>query len=80
MSSSTVTITIAYDKPGTIPPVFVAGSFSSPPWQPQELQQDGKEGSGSFSRTFSMSPGTYQYKFRLGTGDWWVVDEKQETG
>ena len=65
---------------GTIPPVFVAGSFSSPPWQPQELCQDGKEGSGSFSKTFAAFPGTYQYKFRLGTGDWWVVDETQRTG
>jgi hypothetical protein len=41
---------------------------------------DGDEGSGSFSKTFLVSPGTYQYKFRLGTGDWWVVDETQKTG
>lgn len=73
------TFTITYAKPGTLPPLFVAGSFSSPPWEPQELHQD-DEGSDSFSRTFSVVPGTYQYKFRLGTGDWWVVDETQETG
>lgn len=34
----------------------------------------------SFSKTFSADPGTYQYKFRLGTGDWWVLDATQETG
>lgn len=77
--ASTV-ITLTYRKPGTIPPVFVAGSFSEPPWEAQELSQDAEEGSGSFSRTFSITPGTYQYKFRFGTGDWWVTDETQETG
>ncbi|KAF7504068.1 hypothetical protein GJ744_002833 [Endocarpon pusillum] len=76
--ASTV-ITLTYRKLGTIPPVFVAGSFSEPPWEAQELSQDAEEGSGSFSRTFSITPGTYQYKFRLGTGDWWVTDETQET-
>jgi hypothetical protein len=78
MPSSTFTIT--YSKPGTVPPIFVAGSFTSQPWEPQELDHNGDEGSGSFSRTFSVDPGTYQYKFRLGTGDWWVVDETQKTG
>ncbi len=74
------TLTITYSKPGTVPPIFVAGSFTSPPWEPQELDGNGGEGSGSFSRAFSVDPGTYQYKFRLGTGDWWVVDDTQETG
>ena len=73
-------ITLTYRKQGTIPPVFVAGSFSEPPWEAQELVQDGEEGSGSFSRTFSITPGIYQYKYRLGTGDWWAIDETQETG
>lgn len=72
-------ITLTYRKLGTIPPVFVAGSFSEPPWEAHELSQDAEEGSGSFSRTFSITPGTYQYKFRLGTGDWWVTDETRET-
>lgn len=72
--------TITYSKPGTTAPVFVAGSFTSPPWEPQELEQDDVEGSSSFSRTFSARPGTYQYKFRLGTGDWWVFAETYETG
>lgn len=74
------TVTITYSKPGTVSPVFVAGSFSSPPWEPHQLHQEGEESSGTFSKTFVIDPGTYQYKFRLGTGDWWVLDETKEKG
>jgi Glycogen recognition site of AMP-activated protein kinase len=73
------TIVIRYQKQGTVPPVFVAGSFSSTQWEVHELVED-DDHSGSFSGSFSVSPGTYQYKFRLGPGDWWVVDEALETG
>jgi Glycogen recognition site of AMP-activated protein kinase len=73
-------LTITYRKQGTTAPVFVAGSFSPTPWQPEELDQETGAETGCFSKTFSISPGTYQYKFRLGTGDWWVVDENQQTG
>jgi hypothetical protein len=27
-----------------------------------------------------VAEGTYQYKFRLGTGGWWVLDEEAPTG
>lgn len=77
---SPAAFTVTYSKPGTTPPIFVAGSFSSPPWEPHQLEQAGDDGSAHFSKTFSADPGTYQYKFRLGTGDWWVVDETQDTG
>lgn len=73
------TLTITYRKPGTVPPIFVAGSFSSPPWELYELEHDVEDNPGSFSRTFSVSPGTYQYKFRLGTGDWWAFDDTLDT-
>ena len=34
-----------------------------------------------FTRTFeSLSSGIYQYKFRLGEGDWWVLDEQSTVG
>lgn len=33
-----------------------------------------------FSKTFNISPGTYQYKFRLGYGDWWICDEDSNIG
>lgn len=36
-------------------------------------------GEWEFSKTFSASEGEYQYKFRLGPGDWWVCDESKPT-
>lgn len=35
----------------------------------------------TFSKTIhDVAPGEYEYKFRLGPGDWWVLDENAETG
>lgn len=32
-----------------------------------------------FTRTFdAIEEGVYEYKFRLGVGDWWVTDETSE--
>jgi hypothetical protein len=80
------TVMLSYAKPGTVPPVFVAGSFSSPPWQPLEmtaakqLLADGSEtGEYEFRREVTVSGGSWQYKLRLGHGDWWVLDERAET-
>lgn len=36
-------------------------------------------GEWEFSKTFSAAEGEYQYKFRLGPGDWWVCDESKPT-
>jgi len=36
-------------------------------------------GEWEFSKTFPAAKGEYQYKFRLGPGDWWVCDESQPT-
>lgn len=36
-------------------------------------------GEWEFSKTFSAVEGEYQYKFRLGPGDWWVCDESKPT-
>ena len=41
--------------------------------------QDGDVKS-KFYKTFDMVPGTYQYKFRLGRGDWWICDEQSTIG
>lgn len=35
-------------------------------------------GEFEFITVFLVQPGEYQYKFRLGPGDWWVCDEDQE--
>lgn len=32
-----------------------------------------------FSQSFLVEEGQYQYKFRLGAGDWWVCDESKPT-
>lgn len=39
-----------------------------------------KQVSGEFTfvRSFEVEEGEYQYKFRLGPGDWWVCDEARE--
>ena len=33
----------------------------------------------TFTKTFSADTGDYQYKYRLGPGDWWALDDKQPT-
>jgi hypothetical protein len=77
-----LTVTLTYRKPGTRPPVYVAGTFTDPPWVPQEMAcaPDGG-GEVTFSKTCALKPGVdLQYKFRVGTGDWWVLDEGRPTG
>ena len=80
-------LTITYAKPGTRPPVFLAGSFSSPTWEPREMsytERSPADGSGDVQFQFyaneKVGRGTWQYKFRLGPGDWWVLDDQAETG
>ncbi|KAK1996756.1 hypothetical protein LX36DRAFT_579835 [Colletotrichum falcatum] len=76
-----VSVTITYKKPGTQPPIFVAGSFSDPQWQPQEMQfttEDG--GEHTFHKNIEVPPcSQIQYKFRVGQGDWWVLNEDAPT-
>ena len=38
------------------------------------------DGELNFEHEFEADPGEYQYKFRLGPGDWWVLDETKPTG
>ncbi|KAH6687180.1 hypothetical protein F5X68DRAFT_152660 [Plectosphaerella plurivora] len=76
---SKIPIAITYHKPGTEPPLFVAGSFSN--WEPQEMDcttdEDGKH---VFVKTVRVPPGTeIQYKFRVGQGDWWVLNDEAPT-
>ncbi|KAH6654121.1 hypothetical protein BKA67DRAFT_658444 [Truncatella angustata] len=74
-------VNLTYRKAGTQPPVFVAGTFSDPAWQPYEMACS-KNGSGeyAFEHIVSADPGTeIQYKFRLGTGDWWACDDTTAT-
>lgn len=82
MAEKKVPITIVYQAPQTQPPLFVAGSFSNPQWVPQEMDYTTDEdGKITFSKKFDVEPDSkIQYKFRVGPGDWWVLDESAPTG
>ncbi|EXJ89187.1 hypothetical protein A1O3_02252 [Capronia epimyces CBS 606.96] len=76
-----VAATITFDQAGIQPPVYVAGVFTD--WSPKQMNHETIEKDGAleshFSYTFDLEPGEYQYKFRLGPGDWWVLDESTPT-
>lgn len=77
-TSKQVPVTITYHQPGTRPPVFLAGDFSQ--WNPQEMSYSTTDaGEHFFTETIKVPEGTeIQYKFRLGPGNWWVLDETAE--
>ncbi|KAM5351510.1 hypothetical protein ACJ41O_004233 [Fusarium nematophilum] len=68
---------ITYKKAGTSPPVFLAGSFSDPQWELQEMQYTRDEdGEHTFQSEVMVEAGKdYQFKLRVGEGDWWVLAE-----
>jgi hypothetical protein len=82
MTSQTVTVTVTYSKPGAQPPIYLAGSFSDPEWQPEEMQYTTDENNEhEFHKKVEVEKGKeYQYKFRLGPGDWWTLNEDSPTG
>lgn len=74
-------VKILYSSPGLKAPVYVAGSLGDQPWEPVEMQYTQKEnGELDFWQEFDVEEGEYQYKFRLGPGDWWVLDESRDIG
>ena len=82
-------VTIAFASPNTQPPVYVAGTFTDPPWEPYELEHEPSVAADAhlesskeyrFWKDFEVAEGQWQYKFRLGPGDWWVCDENAATG
>lgn len=81
MALSKVSVTVTYSKPGTQPPVYVAGSFSEPPWQLQEMEYTTEANNEhQFHKNIIVNEGgRYQYKYRLGVGDWWVLNEDLPT-
>ncbi|EQL00943.1 hypothetical protein OCS_03347 [Ophiocordyceps sinensis CO18] len=70
-------VTIAFRKAGAQPPVYLAGTFSNPAWQPREMQCTLDDaGEHYFTAQVSVQPGLeYWYKFRVGESDDWVLDE-----
>lgn len=83
MPISTVPVTITYrNQISTPPPVFLAGSWTDPPWLLHEMQSVPEGGSQSvYQALIHVQPGLeYQFKFKLGDGDLWVLDEDTEVG
>lgn len=76
-----VSTVISFRKADVQPPVFVAGSFTE--WSPLEMivnQTEAGALENEFSYEADLQPGDHQYKFRLGPGDWWVLDESSPSG
>ena len=72
---------LAYSLAGLQPPVFVVTSLSEPQWDPIEMQHRQREdGQFEFWQDFDAEEGEHQYKFRLGPGDWWALDETKQIG
>lgn len=82
MASNKVSVTVKYSKPGTQPPIYLAGSFSDPQWQPQEMEHSPiGDNEYEFKKEVEVEEGKeFQYKFRIGEGDWWTLEENSPTG
>ncbi|KAI9832684.1 MAG: hypothetical protein M1819_004270 [Sarea resinae] len=80
-------VRLTWTKAGTQPPVYVSASFTSPPWEAYEMEHtllpseksegadQSEQAAYEFSKVFEVEEGEWQYKFRMGLGDWWVCDE-----
>lgn len=74
---------ISFSPKGAKPPVFIAGTFTNPPWQQLEMQSIELENSGEYRHEIRLDipkGQDYQYKFRLGKGDWWDLNEEEPIG
>ncbi|CCU81658.1 hypothetical protein/PT repeat family protein [Blumeria hordei DH14] len=71
---------IEFIHKGVQPPVYIAGTFANPPWQPLEMDVVRQELSGEykFSITLNIPKGLdHQYKFRVGEGNLWLLNEDE---
>lgn len=82
MASPENPFTVTYSKPGVKPPVYLAGTFSNPPWLPQQMQSTRTaDDEYLFSLEVQVVAGReYEIKFRIGEGNWWVYDEDKPVG
>lgn len=81
MANQKHTVSITFSKKGAQPPVYLAGSFSTPAWQPALMQfTTAKDNEHQFNADIDVDEGAeYQYKFRIGEGDW-VLNEYSPAG
>ena len=82
-SPETRSITISCRSSCQGPVVYVVGSFTNPPWDIRyELlgpnRQD-DDTTATFSKTFDLPVGEWQYKFVTESGKWFC-DESAEIG
>lgn len=77
-----IPVTITHRAQGIQPPLFVAGTFSDPQWVPHEMECAAEnDGVNVFSQRLEVEPESkIQYKFRVGHGDWWMLNEDAPTG
>ena len=81
MAPQTTNVTIELEKEDTQPPIYLAGSFSDPAWHPQEMEYTVHENLYRYHKDVQVEEGKqYQYKFRVGPGDWWILNEEAPTG
>lgn len=82
MSASNTTVTVNYRKRGLAPPVFVAGTFTEPAWESQEMHSlTDESGEHHFTIQVPVEPGKeYQYHFRASGQDDWFLDEHATIG
>ncbi|KAG5980059.1 hypothetical protein E4U55_004442 [Claviceps digitariae] len=81
-SAGKTTVTVSYRKGGLAPPVFVAGTFTDPAWEPQQMYSVTDEsGEHHFTIQVPVEPGReYQYHFRASGQDDWFIDEHATIG
>lgn len=81
MSTMASNVRLEYSQPGLCAPVYVVTSMSDPQWVPIEMNHvAGDNGNLIFFKEFLATPGKHQYKYRLGPGEWWVLDETKPSG
>lgn len=82
MASTTVPYTVTYRQPGTEPPLFLAGTFTTVQWGLQEMGCSRDEGGEYvFESRVYVEPGReYQFKFKAGQDGPWVLDENKTIG
>lgn len=82
MSSHKVPLTFTFHQGGLRPPLFVAGTFSDPPWQPEEMEASTDEhGEFTFTKKIMVNESSeIQYKYLSASGDWWLTDPNADTG
>ncbi|KAI1149023.1 hypothetical protein F4825DRAFT_469610 [Nemania diffusa] len=81
MSSRKVPLTFTFHRNGVHPPIFVAGTFSNPPWKLLAMDASiDQHGDFIFTKQVMVDEcSEIQYKFRHASGDWWALDPDADT-